>query len=50
MSKTNKRFDWEIYDNNGNFLDIISMTRAESKLYLQKFPNYHLTEIAYTDD
>jgi len=50
MPKTKKKFDWEVYDENDEFLDIISMTRDESKKYLQDFPNYRLQEIAYTDN
>jgi len=49
MPKTKKKFDWEVYDNQGEFLDILSMTRHESKEYLKKFPNYKLQEIGYSD-
>lgn len=50
MPKTNKLFDWEIYDRDGNFIDILTMTRSESKDYKKKFPQYVIQEIAYTDD
>lgn len=49
MPKTKKKFDWEIYDDNGEFIDILSMTRKESKEYLLNFPNYRIQEIMYTD-
>lgn len=50
MPKTKKKFDWEIYDIEGEFLDIISMTRTEAKKYQEMFPDYKLQEIMYTDD
>ena len=50
MPKTTKPFDWEIYDENGEFLDILTMTRDESKEYQKTHPNYTLTEIGYNDD
>lgn len=50
MPKTKKKFDWEIYDANGDFIDIITMTRDEMKQYKNKFPKYVIQEIAYTDD
>lgn len=50
MPKTIKRFDWEIYDENGDFFDILSMTRSESKDYQKKNPKYTLKEIGYNGD
>jgi len=49
MPKTRKKFDWEIYDESGDFLDIITMTRDEAKNYQKKFPKQHLQEIGYND-
>lgn len=50
MPKTKKKFDWEVYDENGDFIDIISMTRNESKNYKNKFPKYTLLELGYTEE
>lgn len=50
MPKTKKRFNWEIYDEKGTFLDILTMTRDESKNYQKTFPKYKLQEIGYTDN
>ena len=36
MPKTTKPFDWEVYDENGEFIDILSMTRDEMKRYKNK--------------
>ena len=49
MPKTKKKFDWEIYDGD-EFVDILSMTRDEAKLYQQQFPNQEVLEIAYTEE
>lgn len=49
MPKTKKKFDWEVYEGD-EFVDILSMTRAEAKLYQQQFPNQELLEIAYTEE
>lgn len=50
MPKTRKRFNWEVFDKNGSFLDILTMSRSESKEYKNKFPDYKINEIGYTDD
>lgn len=50
MPKTRKRFNWEVFDSNGNFLDILTMNRKEAKEYQEDFPNYKLQEIGYTDN
>jgi hypothetical protein len=50
MPKTRKKFDWEVYDKNDEFIDIITMTRDEAKRYLESFPSYRLQEISYTDN
>lgn len=50
MPKTKKKFDWEVYDENNEFIDIISMTRDESKVYKNRFPKHHLLELGYTED
>lgn len=49
MPKTKKRFDWEVYDEDDEFVDVISMTRDEAREYLKKFPKYSLQEISYTE-
>lgn len=50
MPKTNKKFDWEIYDKNGDFLDILSLNRNEAREYQKKFPNHKMQEISYSED
>lgn len=50
MPKTKKKFDWEVYDENDEFIDILSMTRDEAKVYLNKHKHYTLREIGYSDD
>lgn len=50
MPKTKKRFDWEVRDKDGKFLDILTMTRNEAKDYAKKRPDLVLQEIAYTDN
>lgn len=50
MPRTNKPFDWEVYDESGEFLDILSMTRNDIKDYKKSHPRYTLKEIGYTDD
>lgn len=50
MPKTKKKFDWEIYDEEGEFLDIQSMTRDECKRYKQEFPSHTLLELGYTEE
>lgn len=50
MPKTKKKFDWEVYDENKEFIDIISMTRNESKEYKNKFPKHYLLELGYTEE
>ena len=50
MPKTKKKFDWEIFDTEGNFLDILTMSRSEAKEYQENFPTYKLHEISYTED
>lgn len=49
MPKTNKKFDWEIYDSNGELLDILTMSRSEAKEYHKKFPSLTLQEIMYNE-
>jgi len=41
MPKTTKPFDWEVYDENGEFFDILTMTRAESKEYQKPIQIIH---------
>ncbi len=50
MPKTKKKFDWEVYDNKGEFIDILSMTRNDAKIYLQENSEHILKEIEYTND
>ena len=50
MPKTKKKFDWEVYDKDLEFIDIISMTRNEMKEYCKDFPDYTLIEIGYTEN
>ena len=50
MPKTKKRFDWEIYDKEGNYIDILTFTRAEAKEFQINFPDLKIREIGYTDD
>lgn len=49
MPKTNKKFDWEVYDKNGELLDVLTMTRNEAKEYHKKFPKLTLQEIMYNE-
>lgn len=49
MPKTRKKFDWEIYDENDEFIDILTMSRDEAKDYKKKFPKHQLQEIMYND-
>lgn len=49
MPKTKKKFDWEVYDKDDEFIDIITMTRDEAKNYKKDFPNYRLQELGYSE-
>lgn len=50
MPKTKKKFNWEVFDEKGEFLDILTMNRKEAKIYQEQFSNYTLKEINYTDN
>lgn len=50
MPKTKKKFNWEVFDEKGSFLDILTMSRTEAKVYQEQFPNYKIHEIGYTDN
>ena len=50
MPKTNRKFDWEIFNEKGEFIDMLSFTRNEAKEYHKQFPNYKLQEVCYSDD
>lgn len=50
MPKTTKKFDWEIYDQEEEFIDILSMTRDEMKQYKDSHKDYTVKEIGYTSD
>lgn len=49
MAKRTK-FDWEIYDENGEFLDVLTMTRDEMREYHHQFPNQTYKEIDAADE
>ena len=50
MPKTLKLFEWEVYDQDGEFIDILTMTRDEMKKYKGDHKGYTISEIGYTDD
>ena len=45
MPKTLKLFDWEVYDQDGEFIDILTMTRDEMKKYKGDHKGYTISEI-----
>lgn len=49
MPPTRRKFDWEIYTKDDEFVDILSMTRSEARKYQVRFPDYKLQEIGYTE-
>lgn len=49
MPKTKRPFDWEVYVN-GEFEDVLTMTRNEMKEYQKLHPTYILKEIGYSDE
>ena len=49
MPKTNKKFDWEIYEGD-EFIDILSMTNDEAREYQRNFPNQEVLKITYTEE
>lgn len=49
MPKTTKKFDYEVYDKYGDFVDILSMTRDEAKRYKQNNPDLELQTIINTE-
>ena len=49
MPKTKRKFDWEIYNKEVEFIDILTLSRDEAKIYKNKFPDYVLKAISYTD-
>ncbi len=49
MPKTTKKFDYEVYDKHGDFVDILSMTRDEAKRYKQNNPDLELQTIINTE-
>ena len=36
MPKTKRKFDWEIYNKEGEFIDILTLSRDEAKIYIPK--------------
>lgn len=50
MPKTRKKFNWEVLDKDGLLIDILTMSRDESKKYKKDFPEHILMEIDYNDD
>ena len=49
MPKTKKLFDWEVYTDTGELLDILTMSREQAKQYQKEFPDMLLNEIGYND-
>lgn len=49
MGKKTK-FDWEVYDENGEFLDVLTMSRDEMRDYHHQFPNHTYKEIDTSDE
>ncbi len=49
MSKTRKKFDWEIYEGD-ECIDMLSMSRKEMKEYQKNHPEFIIREVGYTDD
>lgn len=49
MPKTKKLFDWEVYDENGELIDVLTMTRHKMKEYQESHQNYTINEISYHD-
>lgn len=45
MSITPKIIDYSIYDEEGEFLDVLSMTEKEMKKYKKEFPLYLIEEL-----
>ena len=50
MPRTKKKFNWEIYDARGEFIDILVMSRDEAREYHKQFPDFILQEISYTEN
>ena len=50
MPKTKKKFNWEVYDNNGNFIDILTMDWKEAYDYKKEFPKHKIYKIEYTNN
>ena len=48
MSKTKKLFDWEVYED-GELIDVLTMTRNQMKSYKETHPNLTLCEINFYD-
>lgn len=49
MPKTKKLFDWEVYTDAGELVDILTMSREQAKQYQKEFPDMLLNEIGYND-
>lgn len=48
MPKTKKLFDWEVYED-GELIDVLTMTRNQMKEYKEAHPDVILCEISYHD-
>lgn len=49
MPKTSKPINWEVYDESGDFIDILSMTRDDMKAYRSSHEGYTVKEIDNND-
>lgn len=49
MPKTKKLFDWEVYDKDGDMIDVLTMTRHRMKEYQESHPDQTIKEIGYHD-
>ena len=48
MPKTKKLFDWEVYQE-GELIDVLTMTRNQMKSYQESHPDLTLCEINFYD-
>ena len=44
-TKRQPKLNWEVVDENGFFIDVLTMTKDEMKKYLEDFPNYKCYQI-----
>lgn len=50
MPNNNSLCDWEVYDENNEFIDILSMKKSEINLFLKKHEGYTVKNIGYTNE